>query len=1477
MSLTTNDKLQCPQCSTPHRADDRFCSSCGHQVSGERSSDAHPVANPETTNKPVKTTKRTRRLKPIGRKVSPGNQTISGVGDETIVATRTARRPKPLRTNGEGHRTEVSTAPVHRSNGESPGRDVSNRAAVSESNGRRSNGVERPPAVQQPRAVENRNASGNGDAPSDDLQAVRVSPNEKPKTDDVALLSGNGVIVPEIVPTVDQNGDSVVADAWGAVSPTATDAIESVADNGAEPTTESGTAKGLNASTPVPNGKRLSPSVEVQIAAETQPSEPPEIEDIEPPSGELDFAKELFDMLESGPQSSTVEPSDHESVVESTTIQEPTGQESEDQRLARMSDVWLVSEAVAAERDAVVSGRTASDVDLEASFPAEDAAAENEPDGGLSLEDFVIAGPESDHPKDVEIGQSKDRHTEPASRETAEPTQAYVAPKSATPIEPDAAQISERPAAVRHPSPARRTLDSSPTRSNGAVTRSAPLASQAAGPAASSHSAEPGGAASRQVSAAAEMPDWVPQPTAPNQSLPMTTPVQAMPMMPSVVHVPVPVQATAPIVGAASTETATEVRPEVPVKLPAVETVGVAESELPDSNEDKGGEVKLESDSQSGLSETQVETLKNSRQRLRAFVKVSRKELFLVQENPSEELPRKIRKLVDELSSAKDLSATCDVIRRLGATKAAAIVSPLQEFVAGSAAASEPMKTAAIRAVSQVSDAASSQFLLSLLTDPVTNVVEETIRALVALRREEALLPLVASALVRSSNRTVLQESLLAEDSSVQLEAVDRLKKLLNDEDEDIVVVALDLVSKIQGDGNFKLFTRLVDHESAAIRASALDALVRTGEKQSVRFLNKAMKDTSPQVRTAAAKGLGQIHSPKSSVLLMGALLDSDVRVRRSCAKSLTQIDDERIPRGVALALKKETDPATIEYLLQGLGQTGSPAAFETLERYLNSGDKEMCHRAMATLRKLRERRSARLVLPFLDNDDADTRRQAAETLGLLGEPKATSRLREILKSDGASEVRASAARALGELGDAASTVALEEALYDDRSVKVQSIISLGRLKAKSSIPAIMAQLRDAGADVRYHACSALGQMEEIPNPERLQEMLEDRDAMVQRGAKAALEKLGVSYRKGQLANRFRRAAAGLVPANVAGGLPVGGTLIALLIIGALGYGGYALFSGGIASLTGPSFRVSDVEHAAISPDGKLVSISRKYRVFETWDLETGQLSHRLETQKNTSGLQFADAKTLVRFVPDGAETLTAFADVKEESFKADGGLKSLSTFLVSTTPDGAYAAFCGFRGEVQIVDMKTRKNKGQAFRIKDFLKNSSIALANNASMLLVGAPNGTMSVYNATNGDPLGQLSLANVLGKQKVSLTSMSLNSDSSLLAAGTRSGEVVIVDLNGNLKVVGVPRKDGSAIVELRFKGKECVFVASDGSLGICDASFQSSSSLKTKLPDRPESVLFSQDGTVALATFDESKEFVVFNVDDDRMMLEVKGDE
>lgn len=981
--------------------------------------------------------------------------------------------------------------------------------------------------------------------------------------------------------------------------------------------------------------------------------------------------------------------------------------------------------------------------------------------------------------------------------------------------------------------------------------------------------------------------------TAPSIVQPISQPTVGMPVntpafmpQPMVVHVPVQVPVSQPHVAtphAASADdaisgqssTSASHRPEAKTKLPPPQKSEATEQTAVDANQtapqtavltDTANEINRVTDAQQNANrnDAAAKRLKDLKQFERAIAKAS-KELLKQKSTSAEKQPKKISKLLAELIAA-DINSTQQLIPKLTSTGSPAVVGPLECHFAE---APENIRIQIARSLSQVPDPSSSAALLGMMPGSSPEVCQAAIRSLVLLKQDECILPLVCAALLNATNRSVLQSAMVEADEADQIAFATHLKTLVHHKDDRLAVVALGLISKLPLETPFKLYAKLVDHKSESIRATAIEAMGQLGEKQAVRFLNTAMKDGSTKVRATAASSLAELHSPKSTVLLLHGLHDSEVRVRRSCAKTLTQIEDERIEHGAALALKKETDSTTIEYLLQALGKNGSTEALVTLKKYLESGEEELCRRAFTTLKRLREKKAAKLVLPFLSDDDSDLRRQAAEVLGLCGDPKVLPQLCDTLKTDKVPAVCAAAARALGELHDERAITVLEEALYETHDTKCQAVIALGKLKSTTSVPALLAQLRDPASDVRYHACVALGQMGQISNPDLICELLDDKDPIVQRGAKAALEKLGVSYKSGRIGRKLRNVATSLVPSSLLGGLSPTAMAVAALMVAVLGYAGYALTGSGFG---GPSLRIGDVQHVSVSPDGKLASVSRKFKVFETWDLGTGEIIQRMELKRIATGIQFTDASKILVFAGGGASSLETNATATADS-AIDTTLKSLSTHRVAMTPDGAMAGFVGFAGDTQIVDLKSRKIVGKRFKIKNFEKESSVAITNDGSMLLIGGTDGLIEVFSPEKGASVGSISLANVLNVNSVSLSSLALDSTSTYLATGTVQGKVLVFNLNEGMKLMGIPHEGKKEIVQLSFMGSQVVYANSAGGFGVCDSEFSSSRALTVSVGGRPERVSFSLDGRVAVVQFDESKKFAAVDISQDKLLLDV----
>jgi len=95
-----------------------------------------------------------------------------------------------------------------------------------------------------------------------------------------------------------------------------------------------------------------------------------------------------------------------------------------------------------------------------------------------------------------------------------------------------------------------------------------------------------------------------------------------------------------------------------------------------------------------------------------------------------------------------------------------------------------------------------------------------------------------------------------------------------------------------------------------------------------------------------------------------------------------------------------------------------------------------------------------------------NNRKEAAYTLGQLGDPRAVPSLIHVLKYDSSKDVRIAAAIGLGEIGGPEAAIALERAsIYDRRDeVKKAAATALNRLNAKGgAAPPISSQVERQG------------------------------------------------------------------------------------------------------------------------------------------------------------------------------------------------------------------------------------------------------------------------------------------------------------------------------------------------------------------------------------------------------------------------------
>jgi len=138
-----------------------------------------------------------------------------------------------------------------------------------------------------------------------------------------------------------------------------------------------------------------------------------------------------------------------------------------------------------------------------------------------------------------------------------------------------------------------------------------------------------------------------------------------------------------------------------------------------------------------------------------------------------------------------------------------------------------------------------------------------------------------------------------------------------------------------------------------------------------------------------------------------------------------------------------------------------------------------------------------------LQDEDAEIRAQAANSLGNLESDEAVGVLSDVLRTDAEAKVREQAAWALGMIESDEAVPALRDALSDDSSqVREQAVWALGMIESDEAVPALLDALADESGQVRQQAVWALGMIESADAiPGLLNALADDSDQVREQAA----------------------------------------------------------------------------------------------------------------------------------------------------------------------------------------------------------------------------------------------------------------------------------------------------------------------------------------------------------------------------------------
>ncbi len=197
------------------------------------------------------------------------------------------------------------------------------------------------------------------------------------------------------------------------------------------------------------------------------------------------------------------------------------------------------------------------------------------------------------------------------------------------------------------------------------------------------------------------------------------------------------------------------------------------------------------------------------------------------------------------------------------------------------------------------------------------------------------------------------------------------------------------------------------------------------------------------------------------------------------------------------------------------LTKAGKPAVKPLIEA-LEADDPLIRRQAADALGRIGDPRAVEPLIATLKDRDSLIRGHAVQAIGRIKDPSAVTSLVAILNSkDQEPHVRMNAAEALGAVGDPRAVEPLILALLDDHwGIRSRAALALGKIKDPRAVGSLIGALQDREAAVRGSAAEALGIMGDGRAVKPLTAVLQDTDRDVRKKAAVALRRLtGNEYR----------------------------------------------------------------------------------------------------------------------------------------------------------------------------------------------------------------------------------------------------------------------------------------------------------------------------------------------------------------------------
>ena len=528
-------------------------------------------------------------------------------------------------------------------------------------------------------------------------------------------------------------------------------------------------------------------------------------------------------------------------------------------------------------------------------------------------------------------------------------------------------------------------------------------------------------------------------------------------------------------------------------------------------------------------------------------------------------LPDAVPALLDVLQSSKTDGQRYWAVRILGASTDSETVSPL---IGALQDRSEKVRAEAARTLGRLKARPAIHPLTdTLLRDPLAPVREEAARALGEIGDEQALealkqalgelpyevragaltamekmgdeaVPLFLQALDEDDERTRSQAATALERTGHVNELVERLGvepgtssgpsfllllkiaktgvvesliQALSLPDLQIRVRICQILGEVRSTSALDALTEVAVNDSEwAVRARALEALIRIGDDQTQALWLRRLREEEENVRECILESMSELSPTVLEPILpdlLPQLHDPNLKIRKLMVALVGSIRSEKVERALVESLRDSAADVRAQ-AASALGRFSEEDTVRALEQCLEDPDSLVRGNAVRALGEIKDSTSipalaqafenaedsyrddiARALAGMKQNDllaltdllmglqSSEARAGVAWALGLKGDQRAV-RLLQAFLMDGEPLVRSSAARALGELASPETGALLLPYLEDpDARVRATTTASLGRCQDPEFANPVIPLLDDPDVAVGHQAALAIGQL----------------------------------------------------------------------------------------------------------------------------------------------------------------------------------------------------------------------------------------------------------------------------------------------------------------------------------------------------------------------------------------------------------------